>query len=110
MVLLGGCQALCLAVLAAADVLNNDKPFEQAQISRLSDSCHAVHLQEAQDIFGDVNELLEMYESRKAAGAAARCVHLDLLLLHPGVHLHFAPCSSPHHDRFFYGRCALPSC
>ncbi len=30
-------------------------------------------LQEAQDIFGDVNELLEMYESRKAAGAAARC-------------------------------------
>ena len=29
--------------------------------------------QEAQDIFGDVNELLEMYESRKAAGAAARC-------------------------------------
>ncbi len=32
--------------------------------------------QEAQDIFGDVNELLEMYESRKAAGAAARCVSL----------------------------------
>ena len=34
--------------------------------------------QEAQDIFGDVNELLEMYESRKAAGAAARCGLLAL--------------------------------
>jgi hypothetical protein len=30
-------------------------------------------LQEAQDIFGDVTELLDMYESRKAAGASARC-------------------------------------
>ena len=36
-------------------------------------------VQEAQDIFGDVTELLEMYEARKAAGASARCEVLALL-------------------------------